>query len=177
MSVLGWAEEKQREIALLLAARSQGIQTVPSSSMGRLFDAAAAIMGIGTENGYEGACAVGLEGAAKQAMETGEAPYPLVLPMTDGGEAVTFDTRELIRACFQAVLEQKCTLGGLALGFHRAVAASVLEGCRRIREKTGECAVLLGGGVFANRILLEACIECLREDWIFGILESAGAWK
>ena len=164
MSVLGWAEEKQREIALLLAARSQGIQTVPSSSMGRLFDAAAAILGIGTENGYEGACAVGLEGAAKQAMETGEAPYPLVLPMTDGGEAVTFDTRELIRACFQAVLEQKCTLGGLALGFHRAVAASVLEGCRRIREKTGECAVLLGGGVFANRILLEACIECLRED-------------
>ncbi|MDR2131849.1 MAG: carbamoyltransferase HypF, partial [Clostridiales Family XIII bacterium] len=51
----------------------------------------------------------------------------------------------------------------LALLFHERMAALILAGCARIRERTGVSAVALSGGVFQNRILTEAALRLLQE--------------
>ena len=65
---------------MIRAALVNHINTIDSSSMGRLFDAAACIMGIRVENSYEGECAIALENAAAEYMDM----HPGVLEKTYG---------------------------------------------------------------------------------------------
>ncbi len=157
LDALPWEEEKKRSIPLLLAAWRRNIQCVPSGSMGRLFDAVAAILGIGLENGYEGECAVKLEYAAYRAQKQGIAPWPLHISMVSAGETAVLDPGEMLLTCLDAGKAGKASVESLALGFHWAVAEAVEAVCRHIRKLTGEHIVVLSGGVFANGILLSQC--------------------
>lgn len=148
---------------LVSAALRSGVNTCESSSAGRLFDAASAILGIRTQNTYEGECAIALENAAAAARETGEAPYPLQLGVVDSPEGLVLDQVGLIREVFRAARDGAPT-GAAALGFHLALARGVSEVCGILRERNGENAVALSGGVFGNLILMEECVRLLRED-------------
>ncbi len=122
------------------------INVVPTTSVGRLFDAVASIAGVARQNRFEGQAAMLLENEIG-ALRTEQA-YPL--PSGDWGpliQAVVADKRAGI-----AVPE-------IAARFHNALVKWILE----VAASTGTKHVVLSGGVFQNRYLTErasAALEC-----------------
>jgi hydrogenase maturation protein HypF len=120
-----------------------------TSSMGRLFDAVAALCGIRGVATYEGQAAVELEGC----VTAGEhSPYPLPL-VREAGRAV-LDGRALIRAVADD-LAAGVPPGVVAARFHAGVAEATAEACAELAGLHGLETVVLSGGVFQNRTLLE----------------------
>ena len=127
-----------------------GFASPMTSSIGRLFDAVSALCGLRSTVTYEGQAAIELEAAAGAAPE-GE-PYPL--PVSDVEGAIELDARETVTA----VAHEVATGTSIALvsaRFHAAVAAATAEACARIAEARGTDLVVLSGGVFNNRLLVE----------------------
>lgn len=142
---------RSENAALIEAALKKHINTVQSSSMGRLFDAVSAMLGISGCNSYEGESAILLEAAAAKA---GTA-YPLILHMREG----KWHTAQLIRdisAAYDNGADRNC----IALGFHKAIADAVCD----YAKKQNENNIILSGGVFSNRILTELCFDILTEQ-------------
>ena len=130
-----------------------------TTSIGRLFDAVAALCGIRAEINYEGQAAAELEAACDPA-ERGEYPLPLdeCHLMLPGG--ASGDTRRVLdaRATIAAVggdLARGASPGAVAARFHNALARATAEACALVAGSRGLDAVVLSGGAFQNRILLE----------------------
>lgn len=116
-----------------------------TSSMGRLFDAAAFLLGLCDCNTTEARAPMALENAAREGAEdTKPLPFDLV-----GSDPVRIDFRPLIRA----LVEDGRSVPDLARAFHHALAEA-LAAC--IRRAEGSNRVALSGGCFANRLLLDA---------------------
>lgn len=136
-----------QEWPLVLKAAAQGLNTPLTSSAGRLFDVAAAILGICTHSRYEGQAAMELEFAAQDAAGR-------VLPYGISENTIL----ELdFRPCFLAMIEalsrgEKREV--LAASFHQTMAAATAEMARRLAILTGIKTVALSGGVFQNVTLL-----------------------
>jgi hydrogenase maturation protein HypF len=130
-----------------------GLASPMTTSAGRLFDAVAAICGIRDEVNYEGQAAIELEAAADPLERT---VYPLP------GEEV-LDAREAIRALL-ADLGAGVELPVVAARFHNAVAAAAARSCSAAAEHSGVDVVVLSGGVFQNRLLLERTAELLESE-------------
>jgi hydrogenase maturation protein HypF len=133
----------------LLRMIDRGINSPKTSSMGRLFDAAAAIAGLRREVSYEGQAAVELEWAATGL--AAEPPYPFDL--LEG----VIDTRPLIRA----LSADRSPLPIVARRFHSTVVEIVVQTCASLRGRGAPKTVALSGGVFMNAILLEECARRL----------------
>jgi hydrogenase maturation protein HypF len=114
--------------------------------MGRLFDAVAALCGLRAEAAYEGQAAVLLEAAA-DTRASGSYPLPL---QPDG----TLDAAETIRAVV-GDLAQGAPVAAISACFHAGVAAATAAAAAMLAERHGLDAVVLSGGVFQNRLLLE----------------------
>lgn len=145
-----------KRAAVVKAAVAGGLNTVKSSSMGRLFDAVSAALGLADYNTYQGRCAMLLENQAALAKREGKIPTELSfneeVVETENGSVTFFDPAPL----WEKVMgEDKAAA---ALGFHEAVIRIV----ERMAEKTGVETVILSGGCFANRLLLEGCVEALK---------------
>ncbi len=123
----------------------------PASSMGRLFDAAAAVLGVRRVAHYEGQAAMELEALA------GDDPAdPLPFPVTAGRDGVLeMDPLPLLIA-LGCLLNDGHEVAHLAARFHESVAATATVAVRRISEETGLGTVALGGGVFQNARLLRS---------------------
>lgn len=160
---------KDDRFETVCSAIENGINTETNTSIGRLFDAVSALLGLRWYNSYEGECAIALENAAAQALKAGMEPYPLRFEIAEQNGRLMASREELIRT----VMESEAEKGALALGFHFAVAEMAAEMCRRIRMYTQQNCVALSGGVFANRILTERCIELLEEDGFNVYLNTA----
>jgi hydrogenase maturation protein HypF len=151
-------------LPLVSAAVAGGINTFTSSSMGRLFDAAAAIFGIRERNSYEGECPIALENAATSALAKGKKPYPFRFRISqDESGHLTADQADFARQMIHAS-EIGVDAESAALGFHLAVAEMAENICLKIRERTGENRVALSGGVFANLLLSDECFNRLEKD-------------
>lgn len=140
------------EETLITAAVKAGM-SIPTSSMGRLFDAVSAILGICLENSYEGRAAILLENAA-----TLWTSAPASLPLPLEGEVWRSD---LLLLALREGVQNGTPIGALALGFHQAVADAVLEAATAFAAVYRCTDVALSGGVFANRLLLRLCRQRL----------------
>ena len=142
---------------VLERALALGINAIESSSMGRLFDAASAILGICRENRYEGECAILLEKEATLAKRAGVEPAGLSFDLTERGGILIADWRPVIRS-----LSAGGDSAALALGFHEAVAEMVERACVLLAKRHRVRDVALSGGVFSNRLLTDLCLVRLR---------------
>jgi len=129
-----------------------GLGCVPTSSMGRLFDAVASLTGARQLARYEAEPAIVLEGLARSAGAVG-AGYRFG-PQADPGP--------VIRAVVDDVLAG-VAVPVLAARFHAAVGTLITDLAELCRAQTGLDIVALGGGVFQNTLLLEAAGRALRE--------------
>jgi hydrogenase maturation protein HypF len=127
-----------------------GVASPLTTSMGRLFDAVAALCGLRTVVNYEGQAAIELEAACDRS-EPGA--YPIALDAA--GEMLVIDPRETIRAVCTDVAAG-VGAGVIASRFHTAVASVTVDACSALAEGHGTDVAVLSGGVFLNRRLLEA---------------------
>lgn len=131
-----------------------------TSSLGRLFDAAAALAGMGQIARYEGELAILFE----QIADPQQPPYPMPLrePVTAGGP-FTLDGLALLAALvddLRAGVEPAAIAGRV----HHGVAQALVAACRRVRDERGLTTVALSGGVFQNVLLLETLADALQAD-------------
>jgi hydrogenase maturation protein HypF len=128
-----------------------------TTSMGRLFDAVAALCGLRTTINYEGQAAIELE-AACDPHERGR--YPIELDPADG--VLVIDPRSLIGGVC-ADVAAGVPVGVIASRFHAAVAAVTVDACSSLADANHTELVVLSGGVFLNRRLLESVCAGLDE--------------
>ena len=131
-----------------------GLNCPLSSGMGRLFDGAAAILGIKRLASYEGQGAVLLEAAADPD-ERGS--YPVVFE-----NEVFFDWRPMISA-MAADLAAGLEPGRAAARFMNTLVAMGAAQCARLSEETGVRDVVLSGGTFQNQFLMARLPEELAQ--------------
>jgi hydrogenase maturation protein HypF len=132
----------------------RGFNTPPTSSVGRLFDAVAALAGVRIRTSYEGQAAMELEWLASGVAPDGLYPFDL-LPRQEGHppqSTLLVDTRPLIRAVAQDV-SAGTEAALIGRRFHSTMVALIAAVCDRLREETGLEAVVLSGGVFMNALL------------------------
>jgi hydrogenase maturation protein HypF len=136
-----------------LAAR--GVAAPETSSVGRLFDAVAALCGVRDVVTYEGQAAIELEQVAS--LGPGTTAYPM--PVLDG-EPLVLDGAATVRA---VVADLRAGAGApvVAARFHAGLAAATAVACAAIGDRTGLDTVALSGGVFANEVLTTALVELL----------------
>jgi hydrogenase maturation protein HypF len=139
-----------------------GLRTVPTSSMGRLFDAVSSLAGVCHRVAYEAEAAMRFEALARAAFaaEPGAATdvgYAFRLPPP--GESA-LDAGPVVAAVAADVLAG-VPAGVVAARFHLAVAALVVDVAGAVREETGLGTVALSGGVFLNALLTVLCVERL----------------
>ncbi|MER5750322.1 carbamoyltransferase HypF [Streptomyces sp. NPDC002088] len=141
------------------------LNCVPTSSMGRLFDAVSSLAGVCHRAGYEAQAAVELEAAALHAPTADVTAYAFALrpPERDGGGPVRADPAPVLAQIVDD-LRAGVDAGLVAARFHRAVTGLVRAMCVRARERHGLDTVALSGGVFANTLLSSACAGALRAD-------------
>jgi len=141
------------ETELIIRQVDRALNTPLTSSMGRLFDAVAAIIGVRGEIAYEGQAAIELEMAADD-KETGLYPFDII-----SGEVK-------LAALFEAVLADmisKTPPPLIAARFHNTIARLVRDACAGLSRESGMKQVALSGGVFQNRRLLAQVIPALEE--------------
>ncbi len=131
-----------------------GISSPLTTSAGRLFDAVAAICGLRAEVNYEGQAAAELEGLADPAETTA---YELPL---EGEEVLVLDAREPLHR-LAGELEAGAPAAVVAARFHNGLADATATACAHAADRTGLDLVVLSGGVFQNRLLLERTAEAL----------------
>ncbi len=150
--------EAEWEAVAELCAR--GINSPLTTSVGRLFDAVAAVCGLRAEVSYEGQAAVELEAAA--ASFAGDLdPYPMPL-IAEGPGPLVLDARETFAAA-AADAAAGVEAGAIGARFHAGLAATTASALGRIAREAGLGSVVLSGGVFANRLLLEDAALRLRD--------------
>lgn len=146
-----------RRIALVETMLERNIQTVETSSCGRLFDAVASILGLRHETTYEGQAAIELEAAALEV----DAPegYPFALR---GSAPFQYDMRPAIEAIVHDFVALR-PVPLIAARFHQTMADVVVDACLQIRRSDGLDRVCLSGGSFQNLRLLKQAATGLRE--------------
>lgn len=151
-------DEQTRSVTVTMIER--GINSPRTSSMGRLFDAAAAILGICDKATYEGEPAIELEAAAWRALSsesacpTGNIAGFSVTESSRPDACHVLNSRSLIEALLEGI-RAGVPAGRLALDFHIAIARSSARIAREICAREGIDTVALSGGVFMNRLLLQ----------------------
>ncbi|MEU3450968.1 carbamoyltransferase HypF [Streptomyces thermolilacinus] len=150
--VLGELTDQERHVYATMARR--GVNAPPASSMGRLFDGVAALLGVCSRAEYEAQGPIELEGLLGRDLTMAE-PYSFgSAPADDGDHATTeIDFRPVIRAV-AADLAAGLDTEGISRRFHSAVVALVRDRGAEECRAAGTKQVVLSGGVFLNEFLL-----------------------
>jgi hydrogenase maturation protein HypF len=141
--------ERYRDARILL---SKGVRSFTTTSMGRLFDAAAALLGFTRGVTYEGQAAIGMEQLARQAANRDAYPFPF--------ERAELDFRPLL----EAVARDRASgrePAEIARSCQRGIACGIVQAITGLSEEYNVDTAVLSGGVFQNELLLEDLREML----------------
>jgi hydrogenase maturation protein HypF len=136
---------------ILRAQLEKKINTPMTSSMGRLFDAVAALAGVRQSVNYEGQAAIEFEALADSA-EAGKYSFGL--------NQHTVETRTMLEALIKDVMAG-VSLSKISAKFHNGLAEMAREACLKIKTETGIDKVALSGGVWQNITLLGRTLSLL----------------
>lgn len=146
---------QQRNLVATMLRRRLNVPV--TSSVGRLFDAVAALMGRCLTTSFEGQAAMALEFAAAEAETAATYPWRLVVPQAAAAPLVV-DWEPLVRGVLQD-LQAGTAAGVVAAKFHNALADAIVA----VASRLGEARVALSGGCFQNRLLTERAVQRLRD--------------
>lgn len=164
MKKLDLCSEKESKVQFAMADRK--LNAVLSTSVGRLFDAVSAILGIRHKSSFEGEASMALEFAAEayeqkdHEQKQNEKIDPLVYE--ENGHVI-LNTQLLVQQIVEAKL-QGADSGRLAYWFHEILAEQITAVCVEARNVSGRQKAVLSGGVFQNRLLLRLTEERLTEE-------------
>ncbi len=147
---LSLCDEKTFRLQSVMA--DKGINTVTSTSAGRLFDAVSAILGIRRSSTFEGESSMCLEFAAER-FEKQQAECEKTAVRIDGSGFETIDTTSLAGEIARRSIDGEGA-DKLAFVFHASLADGIVKCCESISRKTGVKKCALSGGVFQNKLLL-----------------------
>lgn len=142
------------ELNVIRRMLSRGINCPVTSSVGRLFDAIASLIGIRQVNGYEGQAAMELEFIADR--RTAE-HYPFTVETNDG--AAVIDTDKMVRSILRD-REDKVWPSVISSRFHNTLVETMVS----VARLSGEKKIALSGGCFQNKLLTELAVTRLRSE-------------
>jgi len=145
------------QAALLYDAWQKGINAPQSSSIGRLFDGAASLLGLIDQTSFEGQAAMLLQASAETAEIRPARPLP---HSRDDAGVIVSDWQPLLNP----LREQKRSVAERAAHFHAVLAQTLCHQAVQLRQKHGEFVVGLNGGVFQNRLLSEQAMALLEQQ-------------
>ncbi len=154
------------EESTLLRMIERGVNCPLTSSMGRLFDSVAALIGVADDARYEGEAAILLEAAA-DASAQGAYEFAIVTPdtspFTDSQTPLILDPRPVLEALLNDIAGD-IPIGVMSSRFHRAVVECIVRVGQTAAERAGTRYVALGGGVFMNRLVLGQSVSALKQE-------------
>ncbi len=144
---------EQRSIRIVRLQVDKEVNTVATSSMGRLFDAVAALVGIRSEVTYEAQAAIELEELSRIHTRSAESyPYRIL------GQTILL--RDILESVIQSIKNDEAP-GLVGARFHLTIVKLSMDVACRIREQIGLNEVALSGGVWQNKLLSELTIAGL----------------
>ncbi len=147
-----------REVEVVRVQLARGLNAPVASSAGRLFDAAASLLGIRDVAEYEAQAAVELELLAEEG-----SVRPLPYEIVRQGDLLVYDPRPTLRALLEG-RAGGATPEHLAARFQETIAAVTRQLCGDVRAATGLATVALSGGVFQNQWLATTLVRRLARD-------------
>ncbi|EHR49411.1 (NiFe) hydrogenase maturation protein HypF [Saccharomonospora marina XMU15] len=154
LELLPVVRRNERQWRQVVSMARNGVNAPLTSSVGRLFDAVAAVLDIRDTVNYEGQAAIELEQHADP-KELGS--YPLLI---GDGEPIRVCGARLVRAVVDDLLSGTGT-EVVAARFHNTLAQAITSVCTTLGERTGVRTVALSGGVFCNTLLLDRAVDAL----------------
>jgi hydrogenase maturation protein HypF len=142
-------EIEKTELGIIKKQIENNINAPLTSSMGRLFDAVAALIGVRSVIQYEAQAAIDLETCASEAADEDKS-YPFLV--VEQNDISIIKVHDLLAAIIND-WQDKTPEALIAARFHNTIARMILELCQDISKKTGIKGVALSGGVFQNRLL------------------------
>ncbi len=149
-------EPRRLRIALRMIER--GLNSPPTSSIGRLFDAVAALIGLRDCARFEGQAAMELE-----ALATGDARRRYRFALDSGSNVWTIHAAPVIREIARDVADGQ-SREDVSAAFHHAVGTMIAEVALGIARRTGIRRVALSGGVFQNALLSRRAADALKAE-------------
>ena len=153
LEVVRQRTDREKEIVLKLI--KSGFNSPLTSSMGRLFDAVSALIGICDQSTYEGQAAMELEMALEG--ETSDC-YPFLYHHEN--DCCTISPEPVIRGICSDLQAGK-PAGYISVKFHNSIITMLVETCTRLRDELKLNRIALSGGCFQNTYLLSGSIERL----------------
>jgi hydrogenase maturation protein HypF len=143
------------DLQLLMKMLVKKVNSPPTSSIGRLFDAVAALVGLRDVSKFEGQAAMELEGVADSSVRRS---YEFGFDERLG--KLVIGSASVVRAIVEDIV---AGVGAreIAGAFHNAVSGMIVQAANRIRVATGVNSVALSGGVFQNNLLTALSVERL----------------
>jgi hydrogenase maturation protein HypF len=141
----------EKQITLLKEMIDKRINSPLTSGAGRIFDAVSAILGLCTISGFDSEAPMRLESAITSSTKS-HYPYEV-------GKTVVF------AKTFKAIIDDlnEVDVSHISTKFHNTVVRAILEVAENIRRKTSLNKIVLSGGVFQNKYLLENLTHLLNE--------------
>jgi hydrogenase maturation protein HypF len=154
----GIPEKDPGQISMLKQAWQKKINAPKTTSVGRLFDAAAAMTGVRKVASFEGQGPMELEALCDYAGDISD--DHVELDIENKGNLLIINWKSLIHTMLDSTLSVKQR----AQVFHNSLAHSVLQQAKYIRDKQAVNTVSFSGGVFQNRVLTERAVALLKAD-------------
>lgn len=175
---LGLCEKAMAKLQFTMEER--GINTVQSTSAGRLFDAVSAILGIRKASTFEGEASTSLQFAAERylsKMANISSDCRGKAEVTVSEDEIFTEQNELVNdqeslyylstlSLVKQLVEERVAgtdTDQLAFDFHKGLAQRIVAACEKAREESGIDTVALSGGVYQNRLLLDYSVTMLEE--------------
>ncbi len=142
--------------AKVVALAQRGVNAPLTSSVGRLFDAVASLLGVRDDIDYEGQAAIELEQLSERDHRDS---YPTEL---SDGAVLIWSSAAIVREVLSDAA-RGVPLARIGARFHNTLAEGTAQTCEAIRQRSGLDTVALSGGVFQNVLLLRRTVDALRE--------------
>lgn len=152
-------EPDANKLRIISEQLGKKVNTIETSSLGRVFDAVAAMVGLGSYNHFEAQLPMALEAIAAENIEE---HYDFDI-ISNPGKALQFDLRKMIEQII-ADIQAGVAAAVISAKFHNCLAQALLEMAETARQKTGLDTIALSGGVFCNRYLTNRLVRLLKKN-------------